>query len=158
LRTNFPLTYYPTYHVLPRLCFLAKIKAIHPYCSNEQLMAIYVWRKSLSTRKMAKKSKMEAGRFESPSRDILGQASTYLVVHLNFTHDNAKRQALSLSISQSVSPLRHEHPQRLARCLTPFPDPQVWCQYSTCSSVYASVCNGKNRCPCRCWYNHSLQC
>ena len=42
---------------------------------------------------------MEAGGFEPPSRDILGQASTCLVVHLNFAQDNAKRQALSLAIS-----------------------------------------------------------
>ncbi len=68
---------------------------------------------------------MEAGGFEPPSRDISGQASTCLVVFLKFARDSAKRQALSVGISRSVSPLRHEHPQRLARCLTPFPDPQA---------------------------------
>ena len=68
---------------------------------------------------------MEAGGFEPPSRNILGQASTCLVVYLIFAYDIAKRQALSLAISQSVSPLRHEHPQRLARCLTPYPDAQA---------------------------------
>ena len=68
---------------------------------------------------------MEAGGFEPPSRDISGQASTCLVAFLKFARDTAKRQALSLAISQSVSPLRHEHPQRLARCLTPYPNAQA---------------------------------
>jgi hypothetical protein len=51
---------------------------------------------------------MEAGGFEPPSRDISGQASTYIVAFLSFTVDIAKRQALSIAISRLDSPLRHE--------------------------------------------------